>query len=63
VGREAPVIHDGFIFSSSEPQMLKQIGNAVPALLGYALATMAIQVLNAMQPAASPRRSRRMIQV
>jgi site-specific DNA-cytosine methylase len=54
VGREAPVIHDRFIFRSSERQMLKQIGSAVPALLDYALATMAIQVLNAMQPAALP---------
>jgi DNA (cytosine-5)-methyltransferase 1 len=30
--------HDGFEFKSSEWQMLKQIGNAVPPLLGRALA-------------------------
>lgn len=29
--------HDGFIFAGSEWQQLKQIGNAVPPLLGYAL--------------------------
>jgi DNA (cytosine-5)-methyltransferase 1 len=33
--------HDGFIFGSSEWQMLKQIGNAVPPLLGRALAVSA----------------------
>jgi DNA (cytosine-5)-methyltransferase 1 len=30
--------HDGFEFKSSEWQILKQIGNAVPPLLGRALA-------------------------
>lgn len=30
--------HDGFEFQTSEWQMLKQIGNAVPPLLGRALA-------------------------
>jgi DNA (cytosine-5)-methyltransferase 1 len=39
--------HDGFIFKSSEWQMLKQIGNAVPPLLGYAAARMAAAVLEA----------------
>lgn len=39
--------HDGFIFKSSEWQMLKQIGNAVPPLLGYAAARMARGVLDA----------------
>ena len=29
--------HDGFIFAGSEWQQLKQIGNAVPPLLGLAL--------------------------
>lgn len=29
--------HDGFVFQSSEWQMLKQIGNAVPPLMGRAL--------------------------
>ncbi len=33
--------HDGFIFKSSEWQMLKQIGNAVPPLLARALASAA----------------------
>lgn len=33
--------HDGFIFQSSEWQMLKQIGNAVPPLLARALAVSA----------------------
>lgn len=37
--------HDGFIFKSSEWQMLKQIGNAVPPLLGHAVATMAKAIL------------------
>jgi DNA (cytosine-5)-methyltransferase 1 len=37
--------HDGFVFKSSEWQMLKQIGNAVPPLLGYAAARMARAVL------------------
>src|SRR5262249_4460085 len=33
--------HDGFIFRSSEWQMLKQIGNAVPPLLGRAVGMIA----------------------
>ena len=37
--------HDGFIFKSSEWQMLKQIGNAVPPLLARALACAAEGVL------------------
>jgi DNA (cytosine-5)-methyltransferase 1 len=37
--------HDGFIFKSSEWQMLKQIGNAVPPLLARALASAAEGVL------------------
>jgi DNA (cytosine-5)-methyltransferase 1 len=37
--------HDGFIFKSSEWQMLKQIGNAVPPLLARAIATAAITAL------------------
>jgi DNA (cytosine-5)-methyltransferase 1 len=40
--------HDGFIFRGSEWQQLKQIGNAVPPLLGYALARMAVSVLGAL---------------
>jgi DNA (cytosine-5)-methyltransferase 1 len=37
--------HDGFVFKSSEWQMLKQIGNAVPPLLGRAIAISAINAL------------------
>ena len=37
--------HDGFIFKSSEWQMLKQIGNAVPPLLAHAVATVAGRTL------------------
>lgn len=38
--------HDGFVFESSEWQMLKQIGNAVPPLMAYAIATAANAVLD-----------------
>jgi DNA (cytosine-5)-methyltransferase 1 len=38
--------HDGFVFRSSEWQMLKQIGNAVPPLLGRALGLVARQALD-----------------
>jgi DNA (cytosine-5)-methyltransferase 1 len=37
--------HDGFVFVGSEWQQLKQIGNAVPPLLGYALGQAAVSVL------------------
>lgn len=37
--------HDGFIFRGSEWQQLKQIGNAVPPLLGFALGSLAKEVL------------------
>jgi DNA (cytosine-5)-methyltransferase 1 len=37
--------HDGFVFKSSEWQQLKQIGNAVPPLLAYALGRMALSIL------------------
>lgn len=40
--------HDGFVFAGSEWQQLKQIGNAVPPLLGYALGKLAQQVLAAL---------------
>lgn len=39
--------HDGFVFMSSEWQMLKQIGNAVPPLLAHAAGQMALAVLQA----------------
>lgn len=38
--------HDGFVFKSSEWQMLKQIGNAVPPLLARAAATVASGALD-----------------
>lgn len=37
--------HDGFVFRSSEWQMLKQVGNAVPPLLGRAVALMARKIV------------------
>jgi DNA (cytosine-5)-methyltransferase 1 len=40
--------HDGFVFLTSEWQMLKQIGNAVPPLLGRALAAAADRALRAL---------------
>jgi DNA (cytosine-5)-methyltransferase 1 len=40
--------HDGFIFKGSEWQQLKQIGNAVPPLLGNALGHLAQEVLFAL---------------
>lgn len=38
--------HDGFVFKSSETQMLKQIGNAVPPLLARATGLMMAEVLH-----------------
>jgi DNA (cytosine-5)-methyltransferase 1 len=37
--------HDGFVFVGSEWQQLKQIGNAVPPLLGFVLGKLAQQIL------------------
>src|SRR4249920_3923043 len=37
--------HDGFVFVGSEWQQLKQIGNAVPPVLGAALGKLATAVL------------------
>lgn len=39
--------HDGFVFRSSEWQMLKQIGNAVPPLLGRAAGLMMRELIGA----------------
>ena len=41
--------HDGFVFKSSEWQMLKQIGNAVPPLLAYAAGRMSRGILAAIE--------------
>lgn len=43
--------HDGFIFQGSEWQQLKQIGNAVPPLLGNALGHLAQEILSALETA------------
>ena len=40
--------HDGFVFQGSEWQQLKQIGNAVPPLMGHALGVMAQEILKAL---------------
>lgn len=40
--------HDGFEFASSEWQMLKQIGNAVPPLLARALGAAALSALDVL---------------
>ncbi len=41
--------HDGFVFHSSEWQMLKQIGNAVPPLLARAVASSAHNALRVIE--------------
>ncbi|EJL77459.1 DNA-methyltransferase Dcm [Variovorax sp. CF313] len=40
--------HDGFVFKGSEWQQLKQVGNAVPPLLGNALGHLAQEILRAL---------------
>lgn len=50
--------HDGFVFKTSEWQMLKQIGNAVPPLLARAIASAAeaaLEVLDGKAPATTGR--------
>ncbi|GAA3873128.1 DNA cytosine methyltransferase [Tessaracoccus defluvii] len=42
--------HDGFVFHSSEWQMLKQIGNAVPPLMARALAAVARRAIEETRP-------------
>ena len=37
--------HDGFVFMGSECQQLKQVGNAVPPLMGLAIARTAAGLL------------------
>ena len=39
--------HDGFVFLGSERQQLKQVGNAVPPLMGLAIARAAANVIEA----------------
>ncbi len=41
--------HDGFVFQSSEWQMLKQVGNAVPPMLAHAAARMTRALLAATE--------------
>jgi site-specific DNA-cytosine methylase len=41
-------LRDGFIFHGSECQQLKQVGNAVPPLLGRAVARAVSRLLNQM---------------
>jgi DNA (cytosine-5)-methyltransferase 1 len=53
--------HDGFVFVGSEWQQLKQIGNAVPPLLGYAVARVASAVLEQLD--GKSRRASRPIQI
>jgi DNA (cytosine-5)-methyltransferase 1 len=45
--------HDGFVFHGSEWQQLKQVGNAVPPLLGLAVARAAEVILSASSAASS----------
>ncbi|MFF8420599.1 DNA cytosine methyltransferase [Streptomyces sp. NPDC015680] len=45
--------HDGFVFQTSEWQMLKQIGNAVPPLMARALAAVASRALHVMEDASA----------
>lgn len=47
--------HDGFIFKTSEWQMLKQIGNAVPPLLARAWASVAEIALEKLDNRRSPK--------
>jgi len=41
--------HDGFVFVGSEWQQLKQIGNAVPPLLGAALGRLGMALIGALR--------------
>ena len=51
--------HDGFVFVGSEWQQLKQIGNAVPPLMGYALGTLARKVLDVLDESPTPLKTQR----
>jgi DNA (cytosine-5)-methyltransferase 1 len=50
--------HDGFVFVGSEWQQLKQIGNAVPPLMGHALGKVAREVLAVLDDMQMRRTSR-----
>lgn len=50
--------HDGFVFMGSEWQQLKQIGNAVPPLFGYALGSLARNLINEIDHPHRPVRAR-----
>ena len=43
--------HDGFVFHGSESQQLKQVGNAVPPLMGWAAARAVTKLLEGSHPA------------
>ena len=45
--------HDGFVFHGSEWQQLKQVGNAVPPLMGLAIARAVLGLLDLMPPKVS----------
>jgi DNA (cytosine-5)-methyltransferase 1 len=47
--------HDGFVFVGSEWQQLKQIGNAVPPLMGHALGKLAQEILGVLGEIAKSR--------
>ena len=49
--------HDGFVFRSSEWQMLKQVGNAVPPLLGRAAGLMMRELIGARSASVVPIKS------
>lgn len=53
--------HDGFVFVGSEWQQLKQIGNAVPPLMGYALGKLARDIVGVLNEARKPLALRRTI--
>jgi DNA (cytosine-5)-methyltransferase 1 len=44
--------HDGFVFYGSEWQQLKQVGNAVPPLMGRAVARIVTHLLDVTRPKA-----------
>ncbi len=51
--------HDGFVFMGSEWQQLKQIGNAVPPLMGYALGKLAQEILATLAEVPKPTHTRK----